>query len=164
MFELVSPSDIKGSNAVLIMTSSSRSSTLIGEFLSEMDVEAPKGHRGRRMMERKLRQYLLWRGNFEQQRSGKDQSCSVAQSNCGTSRVAGSGSVKASTSLSESLKRKDKARQERGANRRRVRGGGPSSRTNKQQQESKQATTTLDDDEEITTMWDFIQPYVQQPI
>lgn len=147
-----SSSNIKGSNAVLIMTSSSRSSTLIGEFLSEMDVEAPKGHRGRRMMERKLRQYLLWRGNFEQQRSGKDQSCSVAQSNCGTSRVAGSGSVKASTSLSESLKRKDKARQERGANRRRVRGGGPSSRTNKQQQESKQATTTLDDDEEITTI------------
>jgi DNA excision repair protein ERCC-4 len=99
------------------MTSSQRSSTLVNEFLSEMDVAAPKGSRGRTMMERKLRRYLYWKGENAGQKHPRQQHQPQLSAPQPSSQPAGE--------ISEALKRKDKTRQERSANRRRVRGGAP---------------------------------------
>lgn len=109
----------RGTNTVLVMTSSPRSSTLVSEFLGEMDGTAPKGSRGRSMMERKLRTYLYWKGQNARQKQPRYQqpprfSAPQPQS-----------SSQPEGEISEALKRKDKTRQERSANRRRVRGGAP---------------------------------------
>ncbi|KAG2091215.1 uncharacterized protein F5147DRAFT_657988 [Suillus discolor] len=106
-------------NTVLVMTSSPRSSTLVSELLGEMDGTAPKGSRGRSMMERKLRTYLYWNGQNARQKQPRYQqpprfSAPQPQS-----------SSQPEGEISEALKRKDKTRQERSANRRRVRGGAP---------------------------------------
>ncbi|KAG1731335.1 uncharacterized protein EDB91DRAFT_1154579 [Suillus paluster] len=107
----------RGTNTVLVMTSSPRSSTLVNGFLSEMNDTAPKGSRGRPMMERKLRRYLYWKGGNARQTHPRQQPpphFSAPQ-------------PQPSGEISEALKRKDKTRQERSANRRRVRGGAPAS-------------------------------------
>lgn len=116
----MSGSPAHGTNTVLVMTSSPRSSTLVSEFLSEMDTAAPKGSRGRSMMERKLRRYLYWKGENARQKQPRRQQSqhSAAQPQS---------SYQPDSELSEALKRKDKTRQERSANRRRVRGGAPAS-------------------------------------
>lgn len=101
------------------MTSSPRSSTLVNEFLSEMDATAAKGSRGRSMMMRKLRKYLYWKGkNARHKQPRQQQQLSVPQPQL---------SSLPDGEISEALKRKDKTRQERNANRRRVRGGAPAS-------------------------------------
>ncbi|KAG1854454.1 hypothetical protein DFJ58DRAFT_787993 [Suillus subalutaceus] len=108
----------RGTNTVLVMTSSPRSSTLVSEFLGEMDGTASKGSRGRSMMERKLRRYLYWKGENARQKHPRHQQLqfSVPQPQP---------SLQPEGEISEALKRKDKTRQERSANRRRVRGGAP---------------------------------------
>ncbi|KAG1811990.1 hypothetical protein EV424DRAFT_1419210 [Suillus variegatus] len=109
----------RGTNTVLVMTSSPRSSTLVSEFLGEMDGTAPKGSRGRSMMERKLRTYLYWKGQNARQKQPRYQPpprFSIPQPQS---------SSQPEGEISEALKRKDKTRQERSANRRRVRGGAP---------------------------------------
>ncbi|KAG1728582.1 hypothetical protein EDD22DRAFT_930218, partial [Suillus occidentalis] len=63
----------RGSNTVLGMTSSPRSSTLMSEFLGEMDSTAPKASRGRSMMERKLRRYLYCKGENARQKPPRHQ-------------------------------------------------------------------------------------------
>ncbi|KAG0694267.1 hypothetical protein DFH29DRAFT_330248 [Suillus ampliporus] len=108
----------RGTNTVLVMTSSPRSSTLVNEFLSEMDGTAPKGSRGRPMMERKLRRYLYWKGENARQKQPRQQ---PPQFSAPQPRPA----LQPDGEISEALKRKDKTRQERSANRRRVRGGAP---------------------------------------
>ncbi|OJA12366.1 hypothetical protein AZE42_04345 [Rhizopogon vesiculosus] len=108
----------RGTNTVLVMTSSPRSSTLVNEFLSEMDTTAAKGSRGRSMMERKLRRYLYWKGeNARHKHPRQLQPQLSAPQPRPSSQPDGE--------ISEALKRKDKTRQERSANRRRVRGGAP---------------------------------------
>ncbi|KAG1775146.1 hypothetical protein EV702DRAFT_973779 [Suillus placidus] len=109
----------RGTNTVLVMTSSPRSSTLVSEFLGELDGTAPKGSRGRSMMERKLRTYLYWKGENARQKQPRHQrppQFSAPQPQP---------SSQPDGEISEALKRKDKTRQERSANRRRVRGGAP---------------------------------------
>ena len=101
------------------MTSSPRSSTLVSEFLSEMDPVAPKGSRGRSMMERKLRRYLYWKGENARQKQRRQQPQFSAPRPQPSSKSYGE--------VSEALKKKDKTRQERSANRRRLRGGAPAS-------------------------------------
>ena len=108
-------SDSPGTNTVLIMASSLHTCTLIKDFLGTMDADAPRGSQGRRMMEDKLRLYLWWKGKLSERKAegrspialpkGRDQNDN--------------------NEVSEALKRKDKERQERSANRRRVRGGAP---------------------------------------
>ncbi|KAG6333461.1 hypothetical protein ID866_5631 [Astraeus odoratus] len=145
-------SNIKGSNTVLVMTSSSRSSSLVSEFLSEMDLEAEKGKRGRRMMEAKLRQYLFWKGNLaNQRREGKQPALVAIQSTRDASRTSGSGIRGDSTNLSEAMKKKDKMKQERAANRRRIRGGGPSAATTRAppQDTNPEDAVMNDDDNQI---------------
>ncbi|KAF8841402.1 hypothetical protein BDN67DRAFT_928573, partial [Paxillus ammoniavirescens] len=117
----------RGSNTVLVMTSSARSSALVSDFLSEMDGDAPKGKRGRKMMETKLRRYLYWKGKLaNQKRDGKNQG--PPQFQRPEPRASASNTPDSSTGLSEALMRKDKERAARTANRRRVRGGAPSTR------------------------------------
>jgi DNA excision repair protein ERCC-4 len=106
------------------MASSSRSATLLSDFLSTMDPEAPKGSQGRRMMEDKLRFYLWWKGKLsEATRDGKDPFHMPDASKERFDQSGGTGDE----GLSEALKRKDRAKKEKNANRRRVRGGGPGS-------------------------------------
>jgi len=143
-------SDVRGSNTVLVMTSSSRSSALVSEFLSEMDVDAPKGQRGRTMMEAKLRQYLFWKGKLASQKGdGKNQSHGAVQSTRSAPKPSDSSAAGNSKTLSEALKRKDTVRQERSANRRRVRGGGPSTALRNPQPDPKPEVIVIDDDEDI---------------
>lgn len=110
---------IRGTNTVLVMTSSPRSSTLVSEFLGEMDSAAPKGSRGRSMMERKLRRYLFWKGENARQKQPRHQQPPQFSTPQPQPPSQSEGEI------SEALKRKDKTRQERSANRRRVRGGAP---------------------------------------
>ncbi|OBZ77930.1 DNA repair protein rad16 [Grifola frondosa] len=55
-----------GKNTVLIMASSLHTCTLLSEFLSSMDLHAPRGSQGRKMMEDKLRLYLWWKDDAVQ--------------------------------------------------------------------------------------------------
>ncbi|KAH0838837.1 hypothetical protein J3R83DRAFT_7247 [Lanmaoa asiatica] len=153
-------SDGRGSNTVLVMTSSPQSSALVSEFLSKMNVDAPKGGRGRNMMESKLRRYLYWKGRLASQKSG-----TPTQAEKPAPQASGS---TGSTGMSEALQKKDKERAARSANRRRIRGGAPSSTTpNKPKEGPKpEDVIVLDDSEEIatflasqsTSMNDFIVP------
>lgn len=141
--------NVRGSNTVLVMTSSSRSSALVSEFLSEMDVDAPKGQRGRTMMEAKLRQYLFWKGKLASQKpEGKNQSHGAVQPARSAPQPSDSSAAGNSKTLSEALKRKDTARQERSANRRRVRGGGPSTAPRNPQPDPKPEIIVIDDDDD----------------
>ncbi|OSD00090.1 hypothetical protein PYCCODRAFT_1371782 [Trametes coccinea BRFM310] len=107
-----------GSNTVLIMASSLHTCTLIKDFLSTMDPSAPRGSQGRRMMEDKLRLYLWWKGKLSQRRSEGKGPIALPKGQ-DASRP------KPDDGVSEALKRKDKERQERAMNRRRIRGGAP---------------------------------------
>ena len=49
-----------GNNTILVMASSTRICSVVTEFLSAMDHDAPNGSKGRKMMMQKLRLYL-WR-------------------------------------------------------------------------------------------------------
>ena len=78
------------------------------------DADAPKGSQGRRMMEDKLKLYLWWKGKLSERKAeGKGPIALPKSTENGDNEV------------SEALKRKDRERQERQANRRRVRGGAP---------------------------------------
>lgn len=103
------------------MTSSVRTSQVLTEFLSTMNSDAPLGSQGRKMMEDKLRLYLWWKGKLaERKQDGRTPfAMPVGQKNQGEGGAGDS-------EVSEALKRKDKERQARAANRRRVRGGAPS--------------------------------------
>src|SRR6267154_3085417 len=90
------------------MTSSARSSTLVNEFLNEMEGTAP-------MMERKLRSCLYWKGENSRQKQPRQQPQLSAPQLQPSSQP--------DCEISEALKRKDRTRQERSGNRRRVRGG-----------------------------------------
>ncbi|EIN05331.1 hypothetical protein PUNSTDRAFT_54777 [Punctularia strigosozonata HHB-11173 SS5] len=115
-----------GNNTVLIMTSSSQTSTLLTEFLSSMDIDAPAGRQGRRMMERKLKAYLWWKGRLAEEKSasakGGPSSRPSTNNRQGSNTVPGTGGT---DGLSEALRKKDREREEKRASRRRVRGGAP---------------------------------------
>ncbi|KAG9310432.1 hypothetical protein JVU11DRAFT_9572 [Chiua virens] len=137
----------RGSNIVLVMTSSPQSSALVSEFLSEMNVDAPKGERGREMMEAKLRRYLYWKGRLTSQKNRKSEA--LAQPEKAPLRVSGHNG---SGGMNEALQRKDKERTARSANRRRVRGGGPSSASQNKVKENPGQVVVLDDGEEIEAL------------
>ena len=131
------------------MTSSPHSSALVSEFLSEMNVDAPKGQRGRTMMESKLRRYLYWKGRLANQDNGKNGTS--VQPERPAPRASGSTS---SAGVSEALQKKDKERAARSANRRRIRGGAPSSTAPNKPKEgpNPEDVIVLDDSEEIATL------------
>ncbi|KAF8139594.1 hypothetical protein EV363DRAFT_1310012 [Boletus edulis] len=140
----------RGSNTVLVMTSSPQSSALVSEFLSKMDVDAPKGQRGRKMMEPKLRRYLYWKGRLASQKDGKGGT--PVQTEKPAPQVSGS---TGSAGVSEALQKKDRERAGRSANRRRVRGGAPPSTAPRKPKEGSkpEEAIVLDDGEEIATFF-----------
>ncbi|KAJ6579203.1 hypothetical protein DFH09DRAFT_1447495 [Mycena vulgaris] len=115
-----------GSNIVLVMASSTRTCTLISEFLSTKDDAAPKGAQGRPMLLRKLRLYLWWKRKLAERKQdgrpgfGMPDSSGRSGPNQGYERMYGGGE-----GISEALQRKDRERADRNASRRRVRGGAP---------------------------------------
>ncbi|ETW75057.1 hypothetical protein HETIRDRAFT_127022 [Heterobasidion irregulare TC 32-1] len=103
----------KGTNTVLVMTSSTQTSTALNEFLSSMDPEAAPGAQGRQMMEAKLRGYLWWKAKLNDDKKARP---SEKPSDKPVPRPA-------SEEISEALKKKDRDKRDRMASRRRVRGG-----------------------------------------
>lgn len=112
------------SNTILVMASSTRICSVISEFLSSMDQDAPPGSKGRRMMLRKLRLYLWWKGQLSKRRQdGKSHfglPNDVDRPGDGFENMYGNGE-----GVSEALKKKDKMIADKAASRRRVRGGAP---------------------------------------
>ncbi|KAJ7758792.1 hypothetical protein DFH07DRAFT_448152 [Mycena maculata] len=115
-----------GSNVVLVMASSTRTCTLISEFLSTKDDNAPKGAQARPLLMRKLRLYLWWKRKLAERKQdgrpgfGMPNSSGRAGPNQGYERMYGG-----KEGISEALQRKDRERADRNASRRRVRGGAP---------------------------------------
>lgn len=106
-----------GTNTILIMTSSIRSAQLLREFLNQMDGDADPGAQGRRLMEDRMRAYLA-RQAMKKAMQKKD---STAPGGAVTSGGGGRDGE-----VSEALRKKDRERDARIANRRRMRGGAPS--------------------------------------
>jgi DNA excision repair protein ERCC-4 len=107
------------------MCNSERTATLIRDYLSMVDQNAPRGHKGRKIMERRLRSYLFWKGRLTDS-GGK------SQREVGLS-VSAPKTLVTDDQPSEALRRKDALKKERQGSRRRVRGappgGAPSERT-----------------------------------
>ncbi|CDO72250.1 hypothetical protein BN946_scf184970.g102 [Trametes cinnabarina] len=118
--EPLSTSYSPGSNTVLIMASSLHTCTIIKDFLSTMDANAPRGSQGRRMMEDKLRLYLWWKGKLSERRAEGKGPIALPKGKDGSN---GASAPKPDDGVSEALKRKDRERQQRAMNRRRIRGG-----------------------------------------
>ncbi|KAJ7176197.1 hypothetical protein C8R43DRAFT_1057490 [Mycena crocata] len=115
-----------GSNIVLVMASSTRTCTLISEFLSSKDDAAAKGAQGRPMLMHKLRLYLWWKRKLAERKAegrpgfGLPDSTGHGGPNQGYARMYGG-----KEGISEALQRKDREKADRQASRRRVRGGAP---------------------------------------
>ncbi|KAJ7114960.1 hypothetical protein C8R44DRAFT_226027 [Mycena epipterygia] len=115
-----------GANIVLVMASSTRTCTLITEFLSTKDDNALKGGQGRPMLMRKLRLYLWWKRKLSERKQDGRPGFAMPDSsgrsgpNQGYERMYGGGE-----GISEALQRKDREKADRYASRRRVRGGAP---------------------------------------
>ncbi|KAF8201952.1 hypothetical protein K438DRAFT_1821001 [Mycena galopus ATCC 62051] len=122
------PPTSPGTNIVLVMASSTRTCTLISEYLSTRDSFAPKGTQGRPMMMHKLRLYLWWKRKLAQRKQdglpgfGLPDSSGHGGPNQGYERMYGG-----KEGISEALQRKDREKANRNASRRRVRGGAPPS-------------------------------------
>lgn len=109
---------LPGSNTVLVMTSSTQTCSLLNEFLSTMDANAPAGSRGRAMMLRKLKLYLWWKSRLaERKQDGKAPIGLPIKPTVGGDEI---------IEISEALKKKDREKVERAGSRRRQRGGAPS--------------------------------------
>jgi DNA excision repair protein ERCC-4 len=108
------------SNTILVMTSSTRTCSLLTEFLSTMDTEASPGSRGRQMMMKKLRLYLWWKGKLSQRK--QDGKTPFAMPSTNKDNFDNYGNM---GEISEALKKKDKEKAEKSKFRRRVRGGAP---------------------------------------
>lgn len=103
------------------MCSSSRTCDVLRDYLSAIDPHAARGSQGRVMMERRLKLYLWWKGKLsENKRDGRGAFHMPGPQPAHSSTQDG-----ASSGISEALRKKDEARRERNASRRRVRGGAP---------------------------------------
>jgi DNA excision repair protein ERCC-4 len=102
------------------MTNSTRSATLIQEFLASMDPDAPDGTKGKKMMEDKLRLYLWWKRISRERNQG-------GKTPFPASEKAQEEKPAETTGRSEGLKLKDQERVQRAVKRRRIRGGAPAS-------------------------------------
>lgn len=120
-----------GTNTVLIMTSSLRTCSLVNEFLSSLDANAPRGTRGRRMMLDKLHLYVWWKSKLSEKKKEGQGTFYMPDGRVRNDSNEGGSEV------SEALRKKDRERQERSANRRRVRGGAPAPSTSRDIAESK---------------------------
>ena len=78
------------------------------------------------MMERKLKEYLSWKGNLNTNKRDSRGNVSQIPTRIESRDTAGPSRDDENQGISEALKRKDAAKKERAANRRRIRGGAPS--------------------------------------
>ncbi|KAK7042132.1 ERCC4 domain-containing protein [Favolaschia claudopus] len=144
MESLRKPSASPGSNVVLVMASSTRTCTLISEFLSTRDASAAKGSQARPMMMHKLRLYLWWKRKLSERKQDGLPGFALPDSsghggpNQGYERMYGG-----KEGISAALQRKDKEKAERAASRRRVRGGAPAAAESSKRPTSVQAATAL---------------------
>jgi DNA excision repair protein ERCC-4 len=120
--QLTFTTEIRGSNTDLIMTSSTYASKLIGEFLSTMDPDAPRGTQGRKMMLQKLGNYLWWKGKLSDQKPDEKPQ-TIPDS--GRTLSGGLKPTDENEGLSEAMLKKDREKSDKTARRRRVRGGAP---------------------------------------
>ena len=123
------PGQLPGNDTVLIMTSSTMSCDLIQEFLDCMNPVAEPGRKGTKMMQRRLKGYLSWRG-----RLGSRDSNGASTSNgtirgylSGVSNEKGKGKERGRDEIVTDALRREKAG--KAAGRRRVRGGALSNST-----------------------------------
>jgi DNA excision repair protein ERCC-4 len=102
---------------VLIMAATTRTAATISEYLSALDPELPAGAQGRSMMETKLRRYLWWKAKLDEGKGNgrKTPGAGAAPKQAGSD-----------AGLNEALKKKDREKADRTANRRRIRGAAPS--------------------------------------
>ncbi|TCD61999.1 hypothetical protein EIP91_007639 [Steccherinum ochraceum] len=127
-----------GTNTVLIMTSSLRTSQLLSDFLSSMDPDEPQGEQGRKMMQDKLRLYLWWKAKLSDNKPDRNDGAKYKSRGYQPNGRGGSTGARAAGEgeLSEALKKKDREREARSANRRRVRGGGPTAAPSTRERQS----------------------------
>ncbi|KAF9042328.1 hypothetical protein BJ165DRAFT_1349294 [Panaeolus papilionaceus] len=111
----------ESANIVLIMTSSTRTCNLLTNFLDAMDHDAPPGMKGRKMMMRKLSEYLWWKQQAEKDENKKG----GGDGGGGGWHATGSRNGDRNSEMSEAMKKKDKERAEKAQSRRRLRGGAP---------------------------------------
>ncbi|TDL21605.1 hypothetical protein BD410DRAFT_815247 [Rickenella mellea] len=123
--------DSPGTNTVLIMCSSTRTSDGLVEFLSTMTPSAARGSQGRTMMERRLRLYLWWKGKLARNKKDGKPTFHMPQVKNSEDVRFGPGEGNEDAGVSEALKKKDEVRLQRAANRRRIRGGAPAAGTQK---------------------------------
>ena len=116
-----------GTNATLIMCSSTSTATAITDFLKSIDRTRNKGEWGRQMMMRKLRSWV-----YQKSRSSAHSTATAASGPSSSQKGAGkavaiSGAGAAAgdddDGLSEALKKKDREKAARMGSRRRIRGG-----------------------------------------
>ena len=92
-----------------------------------MDPEAPQGTQGRGMMEDMLRVYLWWKARLSERKQENKNGADGPANRRTTSDKRGNTPIVNGTGvegvLSEALKKKDREREAKAANRRRVRGG-----------------------------------------
>ncbi|KAF9030370.1 hypothetical protein BDZ89DRAFT_1159420 [Hymenopellis radicata] len=98
-----------GSNTTLIMCSSTATCNLLREFLDCMDQSKPKGQWGRRMMLRKLRTWLYWKNRAAKEGKPPPGPATIAMQ-----------LDEMDDGIDEALKKKDKDRADKRANRRRA--------------------------------------------
>jgi DNA excision repair protein ERCC-4 len=102
------------------MVSSLRTANMLRDYLSKMDPDAPAGRKGRKMMEEKLGMYLWWKTRLSKGAQSGRPPIPIPEALL-NSRA----SVQDEESgLSAALRKKDRDRRDKAANRRRVRGGG----------------------------------------
>jgi hypothetical protein len=97
------------SNTILVMTSLTRTCSILTEFLSTMDTDALPGSRGRQMMMKKLRLYLWWKGKLSQRKQdGKKKKIAMPDTTRNNFDKYGDLS-----DISEALKKKDREKAEK---------------------------------------------------
>ncbi|KAI0321403.1 hypothetical protein OF83DRAFT_1168456 [Amylostereum chailletii] len=108
----------RGTNTLLVMTSSLRTVNLVHDFLSSMDPEAPPGQQGRKMMEDKLGLYLWWKTRLSKGAEGGQPYVPLPEGLRKNKDI-----IPEDDGISEALKKKDREKREKAGARRRVRGG-----------------------------------------
>ena len=127
------PSAHPGTPTILVLCSSQRTCDVLAEYLACYDRTKEKGERGRKMMERRLRRYLGWKGgigNFREGARPTFRTSTLAPPNLDTTPTGSDGSTSATPrtstyAVSEALRKKDEEKRRRNMNRRRIRGGAP---------------------------------------
>lgn len=106
---------------MLIMTSSIRTAESLSEFLDSMEPDKPAGEQGRKLMLTKFKYYLARQAKRKLAKGKSGSNISIV----GKEKSRDRRDEEHDDDISPALRKKDKEREARIANRRRVRGGAP---------------------------------------